>query len=187
MISLNSAFDLVRLVGKILGAALINYASLFLVQLTDTWMVKVNATPFIDLSAGVAFLTILLLGTAGAIATLIALVAQYVNIDGAYWITFLAYAMSCVLIQYAVIKISLFVLGLSAELKGMTHLQLLLISAIFSVTYTLSDTFVLQQLHFFDARPIEQQALSDFLGIITCFMILKLVVLIRRRALSSAA
>ena len=187
MTTLDSAFDISGFVVKVSGAALLNYVSLLLVQLTDSWSGQAGAAPFVDISAGVAFVTILLLGLTGAIATLIALLTQYVQIDGTYGLTFVVYALSCVILQYTVIKLCLIAFGLDSALQGLTHLQLLVISAIFSVIYTLSDTFILQQLHQFETRPVAQQAVGDFLGIITCFLLLKLVVLLRKRFFDSAA
>lgn len=188
MTTLDSAFDITRYVVKVSGAALLNYVSLLLVRLTESWPGQSYSTALVDISAGVAFVTILLLGITGAIATLLALLTQYVQLDGASWLTFVAYAFSCVFMQYLVIKISLALFGLGSTLNGLTHVQLLLISAVFSVTYTLTDTFILQQIwHYFGAKTIAQQALGDFLGIITCFLILKLVVLLRRRLFDSAA
>lgn len=174
-------FDFSRIVFKFTSVVLVNYISLILAQVSDTWLIQTTPIAFLDISAGVAFVTILLLGISGATATLIALMLQYYQVDGGSWFTFTAYALSSVLLQLAVIHTCLRLLGVSRELNGLNHLQLLALSVGFSVTYTASDTFILQQLHHFSSRTASQQAIGDFLGIITCFACIKLLVLIRKR------
>ncbi len=183
----NSAFDFSRIVFKFTSVVLVNYVSLILSQISDTWLTQTTPIAFLDISAGVAFVTILLLGVAGATATLIALMLQYYQMDGGNWFTFTAYALSSVLLQLAVIHASLRLLGVGRALNGLNHLQLLTLSIVFSVAYTASDTFILQQLHHFSARTASQQAIGDFLGIITCFACIKLVVLVRKRIIGAQA
>jgi hypothetical protein len=169
------------MIARFLSVVFLNYISLLLVQPSDAWLTQTTGAAFVDISAGIAFVTILLLGVAGAFATWVALMLQYYQFDGGSWLTFTAYALSSVSLQLAVIYVGLRLFGVGRALNGLTHLQLLTLSAVFSVAYTTTDAFVLQHLHPFSTKTLSQHAIGDFFGIIACFVCIKLVVSVHRR------
>ena len=182
MNSTDSVFGLVPLLFKISFATLVNYGCLLIFQSADGWLGTQRAIPYLHVTAGVTFLTILLLGAAGALSTFLAIVLQHAQLyDSNEWLIFFAYASASVVLQYAVIKVCLYMFGLAPTLEGLSHFHLIALSVIFSVTYTLTTTFILHELRNIVLPTIAQTAFGDFLGIITCFGILKLLGSLRKQ------
>jgi fluoride ion exporter CrcB/FEX len=163
-------------------ATLLNYFCLLFVQSIDSWLNFQRAILYINIATGVAFLTILLLGAIGALGTFLALTLQYAQLYNSNdWLVFVSYASASIALQYAMIKVCLYVLGLAPRLHGLSHYHLLVLSVIFSVTYTLSTTFILQELPHVPPRTLAQAGVADWMGIITCFALLKLLGVLRKQ------
>ena len=167
---------------KVPLAILINYIPLFVFHSAEGSFLAERPTPYIHLSAGIAFLTILLLGSAGAAATFIAAVLHFAQIPpDVDWNIFFQRALVSIVLQYMALKICLRLLGMSSRLRGLSFLELITLSAIFSIAYTLSTVFLVYELRENVLLATTHAALSDFLGVLSCLGIIKLVSAVRKR------
>ena len=166
---------------KIPVAALVNYLCLEFFQDADGWRSANRFIPFINVYAGVAFLTILLIGASGAVAIFIANLLQYVHFSpAANWLIYSVSVFGGIAVQYLALKGCLYLSGLSSTLQGLCRAQLLILSCVFSIVYTLSTAAMLDGLDGIALSTASQATVGNFLGIILTLVIVKLIAFLRR-------
>ena len=179
---------------KIPVAALVNYLCLEFFQDADGWLSANRFIPFINVYAGVAFLTILLIGASGAVAIFIATLfriivnlgdftslLQYVHFSpAANWLIYSVSVFGGIAVQYLALKGCLYLSGLSSTLQGLCRAQLLILSCVFSIVYTLSTAAMLDGLDGIALSTVSQATVGNFLGIISTLVIVKLIGFLRR-------
>jgi len=166
---------------KIPVAALVNYLCLSFFLYADGWLSANRFIPSVNVYAGVAFLTILLIGASGAVAIFIAFLLQYVHfVPTANWLIFSAYVFGGIAVQYSVLKGCLYLSGLSSTLQGLSRTQLLILSCVFSIVYTLSTAAMLDGLDGIALSTVSLATVGNFLGIVLMLVIVKLIGSLRR-------
>lgn len=173
--SLKSAF--IGIV-KISLAGLFNYLFGLMLVLSDNWFAVKDGFSFTHLSAGVSFLTILLLGALGAGASFIAVALQPTQLaSDSTQLILLIEIMICSAVQYAAVKLSILYCGLSTDLNGITRKQLFLTSLVFSAVYTLSNYYLLRKGL---SVSLLHLAVADALGILSLILIIYLANKLRK-------
>lgn len=160
---------------KIAVAMLLNYLCLLVFQYPEGSLSFEIGVFYANFHVGVAFLTILLLGSAGVVAIFFAFVWQFFQLTHANsWFGYCVFALLATGLQYSVIRVFLYLHGISSTLKGLDLKQLITLSCIFSITYTLSMTLMPNDLQNI-VPTVSQTVLRNLLGIFSIVAILKLI------------
>ena len=166
-----------KYVFKLVVATSLNYLCLWVVPYPEVWFHPDTGILYANIHAGVAFLTILLLGAAGAVAYGTAVLLYFAQITAiTNWFVFLSFVPFTTGLQYLVIRVFLYRYGLSPTLRGLNLRNLLTLGCMFSTTYALSMALIQDNLRNIVAMVVINTAFTNFLGVVLILLTLKSVV-----------
>ena len=160
---------------KIAIAMLLNHLCLLVFHYPEGSLSPEIGVLYANVHVGVAFLTMLLLGAAGAAASFFATLWQFVySTHGNSSLEYFVFALLATGLQYSVLRVFLHMHGVSSTLRGLDLKHLVTLSCIFSMTYTLSMALMQDDLQNI-VPTISQTALRNLLGIFSMVAVLKLI------------
>lgn len=162
---------------KLVVATSLNYLSLSVVRYSEGGFQPDTGILYVNIYAGVAFLTILLLGAAGAVACGTAVLLHFAQLTAiTNWFVFLSLVPLTTGLQYLVIRVFLYRYGLSSTLRGLNLRNLLTLGCMFSITSALSMALIQDNLRNIVAMVVINTAFHNFLGVVLTLLTLKSVV-----------
>lgn len=163
----------VELVLKFTVATALNYIWLVF-QYSASWLGPQTDALSVDVHAGIAFLTILLLGATGAAASGIAIGLQFAQINPVNnWFNFCTLVLLSTVLQYVVVRIYLHLSDVGTTLRRLRLRHLLVLGFIFSADYTIAKALIeidLQKI----GPTFLQNMLNNLLGILVVLFLLRL-------------
>ena len=114
------------------------YLFLFLQKNAADYMNGAYSFDMVYLPAGVAFVAILIAGISAAVALFFVLVINYtINFPDSFMPLTMALVSFSLIVQLAVVKLYLYIIGVGKNLEKLKHLQLLGLALVFSVSHSL--------------------------------------------------
>lgn len=158
---------------KLAVATSLNYLCLWVVRYPEGWFHPDTGILYANIHAGVAFLTILLLGAAGAVACGTAFLLHFAQLTAiTNWFGFFSVILLATGSQYLVIRVVQYRYGLSSTLRGLNLRNLLTLGCIFSLTFALSMALIQDDLQ--NIVPmVVRTAIHNYLGVLLVLLTLK--------------
>ncbi len=155
-------------------SAVFLYLFLVLQSASSEYMKNFGTFDIVYFPAGIAFVAILVGGISGALGVIFVLIMNYtINYPDVFWLTIVAIVSFSITVQMVVVKSYLSLVGVGPNLEKFSHIQLLGLALLFSVSHSLCHYFNLVAISNFQIGWAKSMiALSTFLGVFFTLMVL---------------